>query len=283
MRPALPGLLLLLGLAAHAQEPRLAMHPLELREMTPAQQEIVQAQFEVLLARVPGVRLAGSTAVEEALAKPQGRGCELRDACLAFLAQETESLYGAYARVRRGPLEEQLVLEARVVRADGAVVRKVTLQAALEGRERTEAARALLLRGLEQLALGALSPTLTVELAPQVLPPPDVALTGTARRPVGFTALGVGAAMLVAGAVVGGLAAVGRGDLTVDDTGAVPPAQAMRARDVARSGQAATVLIPLGALIALAGVALGFWPAQEPAAAAGASRAPLGLAAWRTP
>jgi hypothetical protein len=282
MRPAL--LALLLASAAMAQEPRLAMHPLELREMTPAQQEIVQAQFEVLLARVPGVRLAGSAAVEEALAKPQGHGCELRDACMRFLAQETESLYAAHVRVRPGPREEQLLLEARVVRADGAVVRKVMVQSALQGRERAEAARTLLARGLEALALGALSPTLSVELPAQVLKP-EVAVDRAvaARRPVGFATLGVGGAMLVAGTVVAVLASVGRGALTVDATGAVPPAQAMQAREVAREGQAATVLIPLGAVVTLAGVALGFWPSQEPTAAAEASRAPSGLLAWSAP
>jgi hypothetical protein len=275
--------MVLLATVARAQEPRLAVHPLELREMTPAQQEIVQAQFAVLLARVPGVRLAGSTAVEEALARPEGAGCELRDACLRFLAQATESLYGVHVRVRPGALATQLVLEARVVRADGAVVRRVTLEAALEGRERAEAARALLGRGLEALALGVLSPTLTVELPSQALAAAPVEGAGLVRRPLGFAALGVGGAMLVAGTVVAVLAAAGRAELTVDASGAVPASQAMRAREVAREGQAATVLVPVGAVVSLVGGALGFWPSQEPAALAGAARAPSGLLSWRTP
>jgi hypothetical protein len=256
--------------AASAQGARLAVHPLELREMTAAQREIVQAQFDVMLARITDIRLAGSTTVEDALRKPAGKGCETRDDCLRFLAEATESLYAVYARMRPDPLGKELVVHARVVRWDGTVVRKVTMSLAIkEGVELTETARKLLVNLIDELELNELSATMQVQSvakagAPPLLFPPIAVAEVPVRRPVGYALLGVGAVTLVAGGVIGGLAISGRSKLTPDAKGAVPQAQASRALEVAREGQAATVLLPVGAVVAVVGGLLAWWPVDPP-------------------
>lgn len=255
----------LLASSAWGQGARLAVHPLELPELTPAQAEIVQAQYDVMLARITDIRLAGSSAVEDALSHPNAKNCETRDECLQFLAKATDSLYGVYARVRPDPLGAQLVVNARVVRSDGAVVRKVTLASELkEGADRVEVARQLLARLVIGLELHRLSPTLGLEpvASSSNASPlfPVQTLPTSPRQPVGFALLGIGGVAVVAGCVVAGVAANGRSKLTVDANGAVPPNQAVRAHDVAREAQSATVLLPVGAVVAVVGAALAWWP-----------------------
>jgi hypothetical protein len=259
--------------SAWADGARLAVHPLELREMTPAQRERIQAMFDVMLARVDGVRLAGSSAIDEAMERPKARGCETRDDCLRFLAESTDSLYALYARLRPDPLGARLVLEARVVRVDGLVMRKARMSVPVTVGEQSEAARQLLSQLLEAMDLGGLSATLTAIPASAQLTPSgpvmidmQMAAAVPVRRPVGFALLGVGAATLAAGGVAAGLAVTGRSALTPDSHNRVPPSQASRALDVAREGQAATVMIPVGLVIAAVGAGLAFWPADKPVA-----------------
>jgi len=247
------------------------MHPLELREMPAAQREIVQAQFDVMLARIRDIRLAGSTAVEEALLKPAGKGCETRDECLRFFAESTESVYGVYARLRPDPLGAHLLIRARVVRSDGVVMRNVSLATPIEDDvELTETARELLAQMLDELELDTLSATVTLEPVAQPNPPPPFAqpivFAPSPRRPAGFALLGIGAVTLAAGGVCAGAAVSGRSQLTPDRDGAVPLSQANRALEVAREGQAATVLLPVGAVIAAVGSALAWWPVDTPIA-----------------
>ncbi len=256
---------MLLASVAWGQGARLAVHPLELPGLTPAQSEIVQAQFDVMLARTHELRLAGSSAVEDALRDPNAKGCDTRDDCLRFFALATDSLYAMYARLRPDPLGAQLVVNARVIRSDGAVVRNVTLAAALEdGSDRVEVSRQLLAKLLNALELDHLSPTLGLEpvaTLPNAAPLfPVQAVQSSARHPAGFALLGVGGVALVAGCVVAGLAVSGRSRLSVDANGAVPANQAVRALGVAREGQTASVLIPLGAVVAVVGGALAWWP-----------------------
>ena len=271
--------------AASAQGARFAVHPLELREMTAAQREVIQAQFDVMLARVSDISLAGSGAVEEALLDPGGQGCETRDECLRFFAQATGSVYAVFARVRPDPLGAQLLVQARVVRSDGALMRKEDLEAPLDaGGDLTGTARALLGRLLENLELGTLSATVPVEpAAPSIIltriEGPVVA-TASVRRPAGFALLGAGATALVGGAVVALVAENGRAKLSIDTRGAVPQSQASRALAVAREGQVATVLIPAGVVAAVLGGALAFWPEGQPLAVsmlAGATGAGLSV------
>lgn len=234
----LPLLLVAIASAAAAQGARVAVHPLELSELTEAQREKLQAQFDVMLARVADIHLAGSAMIEDALQKRAGQGCEQRDECLRFLAQATESVYAIHARVRPDPLGNQLVLSARVVRSDGAMVRRVTLMEPLTaGAEPLEKRRVLLGQLLDDLDLNRLSPTVVAERA--VTRP-------ASREPIGIGLLGLGTGALLGGAVLAGLAASGK---STDREG-----------DVARETAGAAVMIPVGALIALAGGALVWWP-----------------------
>jgi hypothetical protein len=231
--------------------------------------------FELMLARVGEIRLASSAAMEQALQKSQARNCETRDACLRFLAEDTNALYALFVRVRPNALGSQLLLEARVVRSDGVLMRSVSLaQPERDGDPVNETARVLLGRAIDALDLAALSPTLpaaqptqasqegVARRAPAVTLEPSRVAPVSPRRPVGFAMLGIGAASLASGGVFAGLAAAGRSGLTPDANGAVPLEQAGRARMVARDGQVATVLIPLGVVIAAIGGVLAWWPSE---------------------
>lgn len=180
--------------------------------------DAAQASFDVLLARVPEVRFAGMEGIEEALAKPAGRDCASRDACLRFVAESTESQYAVHAALRT----EQGVVrgEARVVRADGVVVRRASASGAAE--------RAVLGQLVDGLALGSL----------EADGPFAVAADASPRRPVGYTLMGAGIATVVAGAVMGGLAIEGD----------------------RRQADAAIVLVPMGAVLGVAGGLLALWP-----------------------
>src|SRR4051812_45217727 len=78
---------------------RIAVHPLDVRGLNPSDQDTLQAFFEVSIARVKGIRIAGSSRIEDALSRPEGNGCDLRDPCLQFLAQSTDSSYALHARI----------------------------------------------------------------------------------------------------------------------------------------------------------------------------------------
>ncbi len=88
-----------LGLAslALAEERRVAVHPLDARELTVEQREWLKAFFDVRLARTVGVRTAGSSRIDEALQTAKGKDCETKDSCLRYLAEATGSLYAVYA------------------------------------------------------------------------------------------------------------------------------------------------------------------------------------------
>jgi hypothetical protein len=264
-------LVALLFVAPAVQAARIAVHPLEAEEFSVEQRKQLQGMFEVMVARVANVRRAGGTRVEEALARPEGKACETHDACLRFLAQSTESLYGVYARLRPDPLGSELRVSARVVRVDGEVVRKVALSAAiLEGSDVTQTARTLLSTLVGSLELGALADTLPVDSAGESAPPlvsstPEPPGKGLSpRQTFGFGLFGLGVATLAAGGVVLGMASSEGQGLTPDSRGVVPLAQASRAASTARHTQVATVLLPAGALVTLTGGLLGFWPESAP-------------------
>lgn len=256
---------------AFADGERLAVHPLAIEGMPPAQCETIQAGFDVMLARVKNIRLAGSGTVDEALAKRAGQDCQTRDACLRFLAEATESQHALHVQLQAG---RELVAQARVVRADGTQVRQVALAEPLgKGIEPAGAARRLLGRVLDALALETLggAPALGLGLVPVAWPgvAPAVARAPEApalRRPIGFALLGVGAVAFATGLVAAGLAVDGHAHLTFDAKGAVPRSQAARAADVGRTTQAAAVMIPVGALVAIGGGLLAFWPSPPPVA-----------------
>lgn len=273
MKPRLGWLALLVASLTWAQGARFAVHPLEAPELSREERATLEGFFEVAIARVPNVRLAGSGRIDEAMARPEVTGCETRDAGLQFLALHTESLYAVYARLRPDARGVELTVTARVVRSDGQVVRRASLNAPLlKDRDLTASATELLTVLVKTLELGKLKETLAVgaplagpvisELAPPLVSVARVeAPTGlSARRTVGFCALGVGVATLAVGGVVLGMAMAERGGLTPNGNGVVPRDQAVHAASALRNTQIATVLVPAGAAVAFVGGLLAWWP-----------------------
>jgi hypothetical protein len=254
-------------------EPRLAVHPLELGSVPPAERESFKAQFEVLVAREPGVQLAGSARVEDALLKSAGERCDVRDSCLRFLAEATDSLYAMHMRLDGSP--DGVIATARVVRSDGAVVRRVRVDA--------ETARDALVLALNELKLGSLESAPPVselpvaELTPPPLPPPEplphaiTAFEPDARGPswkrvAGWSLVGVGGATLAAGGVLAGLAVSGAASNPPDASGAVTADRARGAATALKQSNIAAVLIPAGATLTVLGGMLVLWPSPEPGA-----------------
>jgi hypothetical protein len=113
------------ALPAWAESARFAVLPLEAQDFSPAERSTLQGLFEVAMGRVPRIALAGRGQVEAALVK----GCADNDACLRTLAEQTESLYVVQVRVQRDPQGKELNVRARVVRVNGEVARKISLNA----------------------------------------------------------------------------------------------------------------------------------------------------------
>lgn len=277
-----------LSSAVAAQGARIAIHPLDARELTVEQREWLKALFDVRLARTPGVRLAGSGRVEAALQSPQGKECETSDACLRYLAESSGSLYAIYARLRRDPVGGELLMTARVVRADGALVKTVSRRAHPEPNvELTETCRTLVTNVVSGLDLQSLPPALPAKRdPPQSLamfsaPPllaidaPPQAGSASPRKRAGLALGTFGVASLTAGGLLVAMATDGRSRLTPNSSGAVPHPQAAAAANVAMQTNAAAVLIPVGALIGAAGALLAFWP-EDPRVSIAVSGSPGG-------
>ena len=237
-------------------QPRLAVHPLGLGNFPAEQQEILKSQFEVLVARVAGVKLAGSSRLDDTLTKAAAANCEVRDSCLRFLAESTDSLYGMYVRVDNGPTG--VIATGRVVRSDGVTVRKVRVDA--------ESARDALVLALRELKLDTLESTLPsnpLPVAESFSPPPmppaavDVAREREAatnwKKVTGVSLIGVGAATLATGGVFAGLAASDAAANPPDSTGAVSSVHAAGAANALQRSRIAAVLIPTGAALAVIG------------------------------
>ena len=268
---------------SYAAGTRVAVHPLDARELTVEQREWLKAFFDVRLARIKGISLAGSNRIDDALRTAKGKDCEVKDSCLQYLAESSGALYGVYARLRREPLGGELLMTARVVRADGTVVKNLSRRAHPQANvELLETCRGLVTAVVDGLELQSL-PTEPPQLAPRApapLPPPPLLTVETparpflgmsARRTAGFAIASVGLATLASGTVLIGMATDGRSRLTPDSTGAVPASQVGRAASVALQGRAATVLIPVGAVIGLGGALIALWPEDRYSVALNAS------------
>ncbi len=99
---------------------------------------------------------------------------------------------------------------------------------------------------------------------------------GTSPSPVGFIVTGVGAAMMLAGAITGGLALGAESELASNcPNGACPPGYAYEGRvsDLRALALTTDVLIPVGAAAAIAGVVLIFVLQDGPSESATASAA----------
>lgn len=259
---------------------RVAVHPLDARELTVEQREWLKAFFDVRLARVQGVNLAGSSRIDDALRTAKGKDCETRDSCLQYLAESSGSLYAVYARLRREPLGGELLMTARIVRVDGTVVKTLSRRAhPQQNIELLETCRGLVTSIVDGLELQSL-PDQLPQLAPAPLPPPPLLTVQTparpflgmsARRTAGLAIASVGLASLASGTVLVGMATDGRRRLTPDATGAVPASQVSPAADVALQGRAASVLIPVGVVIGLGGALIALWPEDRYSVAVNAS------------
>ena len=245
--------------ASLAQPPRVAVHPIAVSGLTANDKRNLEALFDVRLARTAGIRLAGSGGVDDALAQPQGRDCEVRDACLRFLAEQTGSLYAVHARVSADALVTKLSASARVVRVDGMMIREVERSATVNG-EVMKAGREVIAALLDGLDLDQLAETVPVHEDPSQpgvsVPMVTASAPSNLRTVLGAVTVGAGGATLIAGAVLAGLSASGRGRLQIDSTGAVPAEQASAASGVAQEMRAASVLIPVGAVATAGGLAL---------------------------
>ncbi len=271
---------LLMGSAIAA--PRIAVHPLDVGPMSPDQRAKLQAWFEVMLARLAGVRLAVSR-LEDALDKDAGKSCAERDSCLRFIAEATNSLYGCYVSVGVDTLGNEVTAAGRVVRSDGEVARKATtVTASLKGRSVAEAGREALTRLLNELALAQLPDSIPVATAPVPSSPtpavmaqsPVVATAPVTRasvsaqlsalRPViGWSLVGMGGVGLVGGGVLAGIAAAGKAGLGADAAGVVPVGKAEVAASVVQQSRLASVLLAAGGTAAAAGLLVALWPASS--------------------
>ncbi len=275
---------------ASLAEPRVAVHPLDVGGVSTSQREQLRAQLDVMLAKTSTVRFAGSSRLDEAMGKAAATGCEVRDSCLRFIAESTESLYGVYIRADLQP--EQVVTSARVVRVDGLVVRRSSITLPLAGSKKTvEVIRQALAKTLTELKLKDLASTMPDEArvatdlpAPPVVPAPEpvkemaapflppAAVTREApsngRRTLGWTLIGTGGIALAAGGVFAGLAASGMASNPPDAAGLIAPNKAAAVSEALRNTQVAAVMIPVGAAVAVIGSLVVFLPgpASQPVA-----------------
>ena len=163
-------------------------------------------------------------------------------------------------------------MTARVVRADGQLMGKVSLNSPLmTGVAPRDTSHELLTVLVKSLELGRLPDAVAVPLASALLsdiPPPLVTIDSEGRvgdasplrLTIGFSLIGVGATTLAVGGALFGVATASRRSLTPDASGAVPADQAKRAGTVTRQSQVATALIPAGAALTVTGLLLTLWP-----------------------
>jgi hypothetical protein len=92
--------------------------------------------------------------------------------------------------------------------------------------------------------------------------------TASPLATVGWVAAGVGAAALVTGAIVGGLAGSARSGLMVDSRGVVAPGDAEQAGAAVRLSRMSSGLLIFGGVAAAGGLLLALWPAMSRPASA---------------
>jgi hypothetical protein len=265
----LAGILLGLACGAAGAEPHFAVHPLETAGVSAADAERMGALFDVLVAKTPKIKLAGAARMDEALATNAASGCDVRDSCLRFLAESTDSLYGIYVRL---DLEgEELIATSRVVRLDGVLVRQARIAVPVSGKPIDVAHQALTLT-LAELKLNELDSTLParqavpepIVLTPPPVPPAAIEPTTGWKKIAGWTLIAAGGTTLAAGGVFAGLSAAGLAANPHDPRGLVSPEHAAPAASALNQARIATGLIPVGAAVAAVGAILLLTPASAP-------------------
>lgn len=266
---------LLISCAAWAQ-PRLAVHPLETRNLRADEAAGARAQFEVMLARLEGIRLAGTVAVEEAMEKGAASDCDVRDACLRFLAEATDAQYGMYAVVELK--DGRAFARGRVVTVAGVQVRDVSTPLADNARD----ALVQLVRALNLEALPIDPPADVAGFAPFPAPPmvvtaPEAPRPGP-RKLVGWGLVGLGTTAAGIGALFAGMSVAGTSANPPDEAGVVAPDRAERVAAALRQRDIASVLIPAGAAATAIGAIVLLWPVHEGPSHVALGVSPAGIA-----
>jgi hypothetical protein len=212
------GLFLLAALtsAAASAPPVIAAHPLVLVEALSAKDPELDAMFSLELAKLR-IELAGAADVREVLARQPQKSCLGTDDCLVALANATGAAYALLVTV--APDAPKLVASARLVRADGSVVRELAARSFERNRSlsRVVEVRAALRKLLAELDLPSLPAGLPlpvvepVPLTPRALPAPDAAPASLTPPPPLAAPARPAPALRLASYVAGGAAVVAAG------------------------------------------------------------------------
>lgn len=250
-------------------------HPLEFDPRP----ELVSAGDKLKAAWVEAVREAGDVVtpsrkeLDAALGEVGRRDCRTANECLAALAVKGSGLYAVHAMLELSEAQV-FTVTARVVRDDGKLMASFTAQQPRGDKKKplvplvkqvlVDAVKGLGVARLPAFKEALAAPPPVVEPPP---PPPPVVTAPvevaqpalepaapSARKAVGFTLLGVGAAGAVAGGVLVALAQVQARALMVDARGFLPAGadDATLARARAANTQQLAGLVALGGGAALA-------------------------------
>lgn len=274
--------------AAWAGLPKVAVHPLKVTDGSQKERDSLQAAFELQVAASRAIETPTSARIAQALSLPQGKGCDLQDTCLRFLAEATNSVYALFATIGLDPRGESYVLSARVMRADGEIVRNIQELTFAKGRavSFTDGGKAALRELIDRLKLGELDTAVPVarpkvadaarpaELRPAAAPATEVVNRPTVEpetptlKVVAYAVGGAGVAALAVGGVVGGLALSGKGAITPDASGNVPRSQAGQVAAVNTQGTVSAIALASGAALLATGAVLYFMAPDSPATVA---------------
>lgn len=250
-------------------------HPLEFDPRP----ELVTSTDKLKAAWVEAVREAGDVVtpsrkeLDAALAEVGRKDCRTANDCLATLAVKGSGLYAIHAMLELSEAQV-FTVTARVVRDDGKLMASFTAQQPRGDRKKplvpvvkqvlVDAVKGLGVSRLPAFKEALAAPPPVVEPPP---PPPPVVMAPvevsqapeppaapSARKAVGFTLLGVGAAGAVAGGVLVALAQTQARALMVDARGFLPAGadEATLARARAANTQQLAGLVALGGGAALA-------------------------------
>ncbi len=227
-----------------AQKPSLVPAPLELQPNPALKkfEEPLRAAFIETLRDKAGVLVPTRKEVEQAFLDGKRQDCRESNECLTALATCAGTLYALFVEVSYTEKKE-LVVSGRVVRDDGKLVSTQSVREEKGKETIVDVSRRLFIKLFEQLALAKLPtfkeaavvtpPVLDpvkvvppVERFPPPPPPPAVEPSANVGRVIGWTAVGVGSAVGIAGVVSFATAPAIRkepnGNIFADDASKLP-------------------------------------------------------------
>lgn len=243
--------LVLLSLTAlgQAQKPTLVPAPLELQPNPALKkfEEPLRAAFLETLRDKAGVLVPTRKEVEQAFLDGKRQDCRESNECLSSLATRAGTLYALFVEVSYTERKE-LVVSGRVVRDDGKLISTQSVREEKGKETILDVSRRLFIKLFEQLGLSKL-PTFKEaavvtppdpdpikvkvvppgENLPPPPPPPAVEASVNGGRVVGWIAVGVGAAVGIAGVISFATAPVIRrepnGNIVAADASKLPATQ----------------------------------------------------------